>query len=182
MGARCVFIRILPGISHFMLGQNVIFCYVIFPFSMTSDICKDFHDFSTPGNQSFKFHDFSRFSMPTWTQPVLYTCTYITQGSLVTYSSYPVHKYAPVFAISASPCDFPASEQSFFSESIMQLDTAAIGALTLLVLCDVLSVFSIATSIVLTCSAKCFTFPDCSFGISEVSLVCCEESMLGSFQ
>ena len=34
-----------------------------FPFSMTFDIFKDFHDFSRPGNQSFKFHDFSRFSM-----------------------------------------------------------------------------------------------------------------------
>ena len=33
----------------------------IFPFSMTSDILKDFHDFSRPGNKSFKFHDFPGF-------------------------------------------------------------------------------------------------------------------------
>ena len=31
---------------------------------MTFDICKHFHDFSWPGNQSFKFHDFSRFPWP----------------------------------------------------------------------------------------------------------------------
>ena len=36
-----------------------------FPWLMT--FFKDFHDFSRPGNQSFKFHDYSRFSMTTQT-------------------------------------------------------------------------------------------------------------------
>ena len=52
---------ILPGISHFMLGQNVIF--VIYDFPMTYDVYEDFHDFSKLGNQSFKFRDFSMSSM-----------------------------------------------------------------------------------------------------------------------
>ena len=55
-------VTILPRISHFAFGQNVLFCG-IFPFSMTFYIFKDFHDFSRAGNRSFKFHDFSRFSM-----------------------------------------------------------------------------------------------------------------------
>ena len=53
----------LPRIPHFTLGQNVIF-YGTFPFSMTFDSCQDLHDFSRSGNQSFKFHDFSRFPWP----------------------------------------------------------------------------------------------------------------------
>ena len=54
---------ILPGIScKFVFGHNVIFS-TFHDFS----IFKDFHDFSRPRNQSFKFHDFSRFSMTAWT-------------------------------------------------------------------------------------------------------------------
>ena len=39
----------------YYFGPECLF-YGIFPFSMTSDISKDFRDFSRPGNQSFKFH------------------------------------------------------------------------------------------------------------------------------
>ena len=52
---------------HILSWARMSFFYGIFPFSMTSDIFKDFHDFSRPGNQSFRFHDFSRFSMTAWT-------------------------------------------------------------------------------------------------------------------
>ena len=58
--------RVCIRISHFMLGQNVIllqYISIFHDFSMTFDILKDFRNFSRPGNQSFKFHDFSRFSM-----------------------------------------------------------------------------------------------------------------------
>ena len=66
----CMCIRILSGMPHFMLDQNVIFFMVHFHFPwLFHDIWhfKDFHDFPRPGNQSFKFHDFSRFSMMAWT-------------------------------------------------------------------------------------------------------------------
>ena len=47
----------------FYVGPECNFFYGILPFSMAFNNLKDFHDFSWPGNQSFKFHDFSRFSM-----------------------------------------------------------------------------------------------------------------------
>ena len=43
-----------------MFDQNVIF-YGIIPYSMTSNICKDFYGFSRPGNQSFKYFNFWRY-------------------------------------------------------------------------------------------------------------------------
>ena len=46
----------------FYVGPECHFCYGIFQFSMTSDIFEDLCDFSRPGNQSFKFHDFPGFS------------------------------------------------------------------------------------------------------------------------
>ena len=56
----------IEGNIKFYVGLECIF-YGKFPFSMIFDIFQDFVDFSRPENQSFKFHDFSRFSLTTWT-------------------------------------------------------------------------------------------------------------------
>ena len=49
--------------EYYILRRQECHFWCSFPFSMSFYIFKDFHDLSRPGNQSFKSHDFSKFSM-----------------------------------------------------------------------------------------------------------------------